>query len=265
MAESSPPEAGSSPPEAGSSPPEAGSSPPVPLLEVSGLCAGYGAVQVLWDVDLSVGEGELVAIIGPNGAGKSTLLRALSGMIPITGGSATFRGRALAGVTIERIAGLGLAHVPEGRRMFPGLSVRDNLRLGGWRQGRRGGTDVDLDRVLELFPALRDRLKQVVGTMSGGEQQMCAVARGLMSEPDLLMIDELSLGLAPVIVEEIMGRLPRIAAEGTAVLLVDQDVEQALTVAARGYVVETGHVVLSGESGTLLADPGVRRAYLGIA
>jgi branched-chain amino acid transport system ATP-binding protein len=236
-----------------------------PLLEVSGLCAGYGAVQVLWDVDLTVAEGELVAIIGPNGAGKSTLLRALSGMIPINAGSATFRGRPLGGVTIERIAGMGLAHVPEGRRLFPGMTVRDNLRLGGWRNGRGGGADPDLERVLELFPALRDRLRQVVGSMSGGEQQMCAVARGLMSKPDLLMIDELSLGLAPVIVEEIMGRLPRIAAEGTAVLLVDQDVEQALTVAARGYVLETGHVVLGGESRELLADPGVRRAYLGIA
>ncbi|HTK62724.1 MAG TPA: ABC transporter ATP-binding protein [Pseudonocardia sp.] len=236
-----------------------------PLLEVSGLCAGYGAVQVLWDVELTVAEGELVAIIGPNGAGKSTLLRALSGIIPISAGSATFRGRPLGGVTIERIAGMGLAHVPEGRRLFPGMTVRDNLRLGGWRHGRAGAGDQDLERVLELFPALRDRLRQVVGSMSGGEQQMCAVARGLMSRPDLLMIDELSLGLAPVIVEEIMGRLPRIAAEGTAVLLVDQDVEQALTVAGRGYVLETGHVALSGESGTLLADPGVRRAYLGIA
>lgn len=245
-----------------------------PLLEVSGLCAGYGAVQVLWDVDLTMAPGELVAIIGPNGAGKSTLLRALSGMIPISSGSASFRGRPLAGVTIERIAGMGLAHVPEGRRLFPGLTVRDNLRLGGWRNGRRRRSrpprnareaDQDLERVLELFPALRDRLRQLVGTMSGGEQQMCAVARGLMSRPDLLMIDELSLGLAPVIVEEIMGRLPQIAADGTAVLLVDQDVEQALTVAGRGYVLETGHVVLGGESGRLLADPGVRRAYLGIA
>lgn len=235
-----------------------------PLLQVSGLCAGYGAVQVLWDVDLTVTDGELVALIGPNGAGKSTLLRALSGMIPISAGSATFRGRALSGVTIERIAGLGLAHVPEGRRLFPGMTVRDNLRLGAWRNGR-GDVEQDLERVLELFPALRDRLRQVTGSMSGGEQQMCAVARGLMSRPDLLVIDELSLGLAPVIVEEIMGRLPRIAAEGTAVLLVDQDVEQALSVAARGYVLETGHIVLDGESGTLLADPGVRRAYLGIA
>ena len=187
----------------------------------------------------------------------------------MSAGSATFLGRSLDGVTIERIAGMGLAHVPEGRRLFPGLTVRDNLRLGGWRRsggpGARTGLDQDLERVLELFPALRERLRQVVGSMSGGEQQMCAVARGLMSKPDLLMIDELSLGLAPVIVEEIMGRLPRIAAEGTAVLLVDQDVEQALTAAARGYVLETGHVVLDGQSEALLADPRVRQAYLGIA
>jgi branched-chain amino acid transport system ATP-binding protein len=236
------------------------STPPGPLLEVAGLGAGYGAVQVLWDVDLTVGEGETVAIIGPNGAGKSTLLRALSGMIPIMGGRARFRGTELVGRSIEKIAGMGMSHVPEGRRLFPGLTVRDNLRLGGWR--RRSS---DLDRVLELFPALSGRLSQVVGSMSGGEQQMCAIARGLMGAPELLMIDELSLGLAPRIVTEIMTALPRISGDGTAILLVEQDVEEALSVATRGYVLETGRLAMHGQSAELLADPQVREAYLGIA
>ncbi|MGH3436086.1 MAG: ABC transporter ATP-binding protein [Sciscionella sp.] len=230
-----------------------------PLLEVEALTAGYGRVQVLWEVGLSVGEGEIVALIGPNGAGKTTLLRALSGMIPITGGKASMRGRELVGLSIERIAGLDISHVPEGRRLFPGLSVRDNLRLGGWRT-----RNSDIGRVVDLFPRLGERLSQTAGSMSGGEQQMCAIARGLMAKPALIMIDELSLGLAPVLVEEIMGGLPQIAEEGTAVLLVEQDVDAALDASARAYVLETGRIVISGDSETLRADPRVRESYLGI-
>ena len=230
------------------------------MLEVRKLSAGYGRVQVLWDVDLSIGQQQIVALVGPNGAGKSTLLRALSGMIPISAGHATFRGQELGGRSIEQIVDLGIAHVPEGRRLFPGLSVRDNLRLGGWRVNNR-----DVGRVVELFPALGDRLNQVAGSMSGGEQQMVAIARGLMGRPDLIMIDELSLGLAPVIVDEIIQRLPEIAASGTSVLLVDQDVDAALAIAERAYVLETGHVVLSGKAGELLADQRVRESYLGIS
>ena len=230
------------------------------MLEVAGLSAGYGRVQVLWDVDLSVGQQQVVALVGPNGAGKSTLLRALSGMIPISAGQATFRGQELGGRSIEQIVDLGIAHVPEGRRLFPGLSVRDNLRLGGWRVNNR-----DVTRVVELFPALGDRLNQVAGSMSGGEQQMVAIARGLMGRPDLIMIDELSLGLAPMIVDEIIQRLPEIAASGTSVLLVDQDVDAALSIAERAYVLEAGHVVLSGKAGELLADQRVRESYLGIS
>jgi branched-chain amino acid transport system ATP-binding protein len=229
------------------------------MLEVAGLSAGYGRVQVLWDVDLSVGPNQIVTLVGSNGAGKSTLLRALSGMIPITGGRAVFQDTELSGRSIEQIVDLGIAHVPEGRRLFPGLSVRDNLRLGGWRVNNR-----DLDRVVELFPVLGDRLNQVAGSMSGGEQQMVAIARGLMSQPHLIMIDELSLGLAPMIVDEIIERLPEIAASGTSVLLVEQDVDAALSVAEQAYVLETGHVVLSGEAGELLADERVRESYLGI-
>ena len=229
------------------------------MLEVAGLSAGYGRVQVLWDVELSVGQQQIVALVGPNGAGKSTLLRALSGMIPISAGQAIFRGLEVGGRSIEQIVDLGIAHVPEGRRLFPGLSVRDNLRLGGWRTDNR-----DIGRVVELFPLLGDRLNQIAGSMSGGEQQMVAIARGLMGRPDLIMIDELSRGLAPMIVDEIIERLPDIAAAGTSVLLVDQDVDAALSVAERAYVLETGHIVLSGNAAELLADQRVRESYLGI-
>jgi len=230
------------------------------MLEVSGLGAGYGRVQVLWDVDLQVRANEIVALVGPNGAGKTSLLRALSGMIDIREGTASFLGTELKGRSIEQIVDLGIAHVPEGRRLFPGLTVRDNLRLGGWRNH-----NADLGRVIELFPKLGDRLDQITGSMSGGEQQMCAIARGLMGAPALMMIDELSLGLAPVVVEEIIGRLSDIAAAGTAVLLVEQDVDAALTVAERAYVLETGRVVIAGQAGELLADPRIRQSYLGIA
>ena len=229
------------------------------LLEVAGLATGYGRVQVLWDIDLTIEEKEVVALVGPNGAGKSTLLRALSGMIPARSGSVRFRDTDVTGRSIEQIADLGVAHVPEGRRLFPGLTVRDNLRLGGWRNKKS-----DIERVVDLFPKLGDRLNQVAGSMSGGEQQMCAIARGLMGQPDLIMIDELSLGLAPLIVDEILERLPDITASGTSVLLVEQDVDAALSVAARGYVLETGRILLSGQASDLLADKRIQESYLGI-
>jgi branched-chain amino acid transport system ATP-binding protein len=229
------------------------------MFEARALSAGYGRVQVLWDVDLRVGDNEIVALIGPNGAGKTTLLRALTGMVEVRSGTLVFRGETVQGRTVEQIVDLGISHVPEGRRLFPGLTVRDNLRLGGWRS-----RNADLDRVVELFPLLGQRLNQIAGSMSGGEQQMCAIGRGLMSEPHLMMIDELSLGLAPVVVDEIIARLPDIASSGTSILLVDQDVDAALTVAERAYVLETGHVVLSGEASALLADPRVKESYLGV-
>jgi len=229
------------------------------MLEVKQLATGYGRVQVLWDIDLNVQENEIVALVGPNGAGKTTLLRAISGMVQVRSGSVKFQGAKISGESIENIVAHGIAHVPEGRRLFPGLSVRDNLRLGGWRTGK-----TDVDRVVELFPRLGERLNQIAGSMSGGEQQMCAIARGLMSEPKLMMIDELSLGLAPVVVDEIIDRLPSIAASGTSVLLVDQDVDAALTIAGRAYVLEAGHLVLSGAAADLLADPRVQESYLGV-
>jgi branched-chain amino acid transport system ATP-binding protein len=230
------------------------------MLEVKNLSAGYGRVQVLWNVDLRVGEREIVALVGPNGAGKTTLLRALSGVAQIREGTLEFRGRPLRNLSIEQIVDLGIAHVPEGRRLFAGLTVRANLHLGGWRT-----KNTDLERVIELFPPLGQRLEQVAGSMSGGEQQMCAIARGLMSQPELMMIDELSLGLAPLIVDEILERLPDIAASGTAILLVEQDVDAALSVAERAYVLETGRVALAGKAGELLADKRVQESYLGIA
>jgi branched-chain amino acid transport system ATP-binding protein len=231
------------------------------MLEVDGLNAGYGHVEVLWDVDLAVGEAEVVALVGSNGAGKSTLLRALSGMIRPSGGDARLDGRSIAGLRPEQVVELGIAHVPEGRRLFPGLTVRENLLVGAYSRRSRA----DLDRALALFPRLGERLDQLAGSMSGGEQQMCALARGLMSSPRLLMIDELSLGLAPNLVETILDRLAEIRGAGTALLLVEQDVDAALRVADRGYVLENGRIVVAGPSADLLSDERVREAYLGVA
>ena len=228
------------------------------MLEVDRLTAGYGRVQVLHDVCLSVDEAEIVALVGPNGAGKSTLLRAITAMLPDRRGSVTVAGRELIDATVETIAAAGVAHVPEGRRLFPGLTVRDNLRLGGWLVRNK-----DIGMVLDLFPALAGRLDQVAGSMSGGEQQMCAIARALMGRPRLLLIDELSLGLAPVIVDEILVRLTDIAESGTGVLLVEQDAGAAMEIAHRGYVLELGQIVLAGTAAELTADPRMRAAYLG--
>lgn len=229
------------------------------LLEVTGLTAGYGRVEVLHGVNLAVDPGEIVALVGLNGAGKTTLLRSISGQVPARGGLIRFAGADITRQRVESVVRRGLAHVPEGRRLFAGLSVRDNLRLGGWAT-----RSADLDRVVGLFPQLAGRLAQVAGTLSGGEQQMCAIARGLMNRPKLIMIDELSLGLAPLVVDEILVRLPDIAAAGTAVLLVEQDVETALTVSTRGYVLETGTIAVTGPSPQLRADPRIQRAYLGL-
>jgi branched-chain amino acid transport system ATP-binding protein len=231
----------------------------VSLLEVGELDAGYGRVQVLWDVSVTVEAGQIVALVGANGAGKTTLLRAISGMISTRAGRITFKGREIAGSSIESIVDLGIAHVPEGRRLFTGLTVRENLLLGGWRRNNR-----DLRRVVDLFPALGERMNQTASTLSGGEQQMCAIGRGLMGRPELLLIDELSLGLAPKTVDEIVARLPEIAAAGTAVLLVEQDIDTALSVSQFAYVLETGRVTKSGSSAQLLSDPSIQEAYLGL-
>ena len=235
-----------------------------PLLRVRDLNVAYGEVQVLWDVALDVFPGEVVALVGANGAGKSTLLSTVSGLLTRTSGSIVFAGHEIAGAPTQRIVDLGIAHVPEGRRLFAAMSVRDQLLLGAFRRRDRDRVDADIDYVLGLFPRLKERLNQLGGHLSGGEQQMAAIARGLMARPKLLMIDELSLGLAPVLVEHLMETISALNASGTTILIVEQDVQAALERAGRGYVLETGHVVLSGSSAELLQDQRVRQAYLGV-
>jgi branched-chain amino acid transport system ATP-binding protein len=213
-------------------------------------------------VGLHVGLGEMVALLGPNGAGKTTLLRVVAGVLAPWTGSVRVGGAEVAGLAPERVVAAGVALVPEGRRLFSGLTVTENLLLGGYSRGR-ADLAADLERVHSLFPRLAERARQVAGRLSGGEQQMCAIGRALMSRPRLLLIDELSLGLAPAVVDDLLALLPELTAGGTGILLVEQDVEAALSVAARGYVLELGAVTREGRSAELLADPGLREAYLG--
>jgi branched-chain amino acid transport system ATP-binding protein len=232
------------------------------VLTVSGVSAGHGRVPVLHDVSLTVGAGEVVALLGANGAGKTTLLRVIAGELRPSAGSLDFDGRDLVGLRPEGVVGAGVSLVPEGRRMFAGLTVRENLLLGAYSR-RRADLEPDLDRVYGLFPRLAQRDDQPAGRLSGGEQQMAAIGRALMARPRLLMIDELSQGLAPTIVDDLIDLLPALAADGTAILLVEQDVEAALAVAARGYLLELGSVVREGAAAALLEDPSLTEAYLG--
>ncbi len=234
-------------------------------LSVSHLQAGYGDVQVLWDISLEVAAGELVCLIGSNGAGKTTLLRCLSGILPVTAGSILVDGRDMTNVSPSTFVKAGIAHVPEGRRLFSAMSVRDNLLMGAYLRDDHAAVAADLDRVYTMFPILADRARQDAGTMSGGEQQMCAIGRGLMAKPSLLMIDELSLGLAPRAVESLVERLRDINRSGVAILLVEQDVMNALEIADRAYVINRGSVSMSGPAKTLAADPSIREAYMGLA
>ena len=233
------------------------------LLEVRGLDAGFGAGPVLFGVDLDFYTGELVALIGANGAGKSTLLGVLSGLVPATRGSVVFDGRDLTNARPENVVAAGISHVPQGRRLFGSLSVEKNLRLGAYLR-RDADVDRDLANVLEYFPALRDKMARNAATLSGGEQQMVAIGRGLMARPKLLMIDEPSLGLGPKVVERVIEVAQAINRDGTSILLVEQDVVLALEAAHRGYVLENGRVVLSGRAAELEQNPEVRRAYLGL-
>src|SRR5919197_5130128 len=235
-----------------------------PVLEVEGLDVAYGDVQVLWGVDLRILPGEIVALVGSNGAGKSTLLSTISGLLRPRAGRISFLGHEIAGADTQRIVDLGVTHVPEGRRLFPAMSVRDQLLLGAFRRKDRAEVEADVDRVLKLFPRIRERVHALGGNLSGGEQQMVAIARGLMARPKLLMIDELSLGLAPVLVEGLMETIIRLNREGMSILIVEQDVQAALERATRGYVLETGHMVLEGSAERLLRDDRVRHAYLGV-
>lgn len=233
------------------------------LLQVDKLTAGFGLTPVLFEVDLELQPGELVAVIGANGAGKSTLLGTLSGLVRIERGTVRFADRRISGLRPEMIVASGLVHVPQGRRLFSTMTVERNLMLGAYRRRDRRLRE-DLQRILGYFPALSDKLDREAGTLSGGEQQMVAIGRGLMARPKLLMIDEPSLGLAPKVVDRVMEVVKTINQDGTAVLLVEQDVVLALEIADRGYVLENGRIVMSGPAADLRRDPAVRKAYLGV-
>lgn len=235
----------------------------VRLLDVRGLRAGYDGVPVLHGIDLHVDAGEIVTLLGSNGAGKSTLNNNLSGLFRPLAGSIRFEDEDITGASSASIVARGLVQVPEGRRIFPNLSVRENLELGSYRRGHRRRQS-NLARVTACFPRLGERLPQLAGTLSGGEQQMLAIGRGLMAEPRLLILDEPSLGLSPLLVEEMFALVRRLHEEGLALLLVEQNVVQSLELAQRGYVLENGRIVLSGPAGSLREDPALRRAYLGV-
>jgi len=233
------------------------------LLDVEGLRAGYGETEVLRGIDFNVRGGEIVAVLGSNGVGKSTLNRTLSGVIRARGGTVRFEGADLVGEKPATIVARGLIHVPEGRRIFPNMSVRENLDLGSYRRGKPHRA-ANRERVLAIFPRLRERQGQLAGTLSGGEQQMLAIGRGLMAEPKLLILDEPSLGLSPLLVEELFALIARIRADGVAVLVVEQNVVQSLEIADRAYILSEGTFVMSGAAGVIAADPALKRAYLGL-
>ena len=235
------------------------------IIELKGLCAGYGEIQVLWGIDLHVRRGEITALIGSNGAGKTTLMRVLSGLIPTRAGQYVSDGMDITGDSAAEILRHGIVHVPEGRRLFGAMSVEENLLMGAYsRKVGRGEINRDLERVYTTFPKLRERRRQAAATLSGGEQQMCAIGRGLMSAPLLLMIDELSLGLSPLLVDQLVAALRALNSTGTSILLVEQDVTIALDLCHRAFVMDMGRIVRSGSGQELLADPIVRDVYLGV-
>ena len=233
------------------------------LLEIAGLSAGYGQVPVLSDVALVIHPGEIVTLVGSNGAGKTTLLRAVSRVIDARG-TLRFDGRDVTVLAPEQVFGLGLVQVPEGRQLFDRMTVEDNLRMGTYHRRDKAAIAKNFERVYALFPILKERRLQIAGSLSGGEQQMCAIARALMAAPKLLAVDEMSLGLAPVVVDDLLSILTEIRKQGITVLLVEQDVFAAFSVADRGYVMETGRIVCAGAIAELEKDPEVRKAYLGV-
>ncbi|MDR2000193.1 MAG: ABC transporter ATP-binding protein [Zoogloeaceae bacterium] len=235
-----------------------------PLLHVENLHVGYGDAVVLDGVNIDIHSGELVALVGSNGAGKTTLLRALSGLIPVRSGQIIFNGESITGRTSDRIFRAGLTQQPEGRQLFDRMTLEDNLLMGANLRYDKHAIATDLDRIYTLFPRLSERRRQLAGTLSGGEQQMCAMARALMSAPRLLMVDEMSLGLAPVVVLQLMETLQQVRQTGITVLLVEQDVHIALEHADRGYVLETGRIALEGPARALLDNPEIQKAYLGV-
>jgi branched-chain amino acid transport system ATP-binding protein len=233
------------------------------LLESTDVTAGYGDVQVLWGVSFTVREAEIATLIGANGAGKSTTLKTISGVVRATGGQISFAGERIDRLPSHVIAARGIAHVPEGRRLFPLMSVKENLELGAISRDARRHRSESFDRIFTLFPRVKERQSQMAGTLSGGEQQMVAIARGMMARPRLLILDEPSLGLAPIIVREMFEIIQTINREGITVLLVEQNVQQSLKIADRAYVLENGRVVLEGAGSELLNDQRVRESYLG--
>jgi branched-chain amino acid transport system ATP-binding protein len=237
---------------------------PPPVLELRGVDVFYGRVQALHHVSLEVGEGEIVALIGSNGAGKTTTLRTISGLVRPARGEVLLRGKPIHQVGAERIARLGIGHAPEGRRLFSRMTVRENLEMGAYSRRDRAGIRTDFERVFTLFPRMRERQSQLAGSLSGGEQQMVAIGRALMSDPTVLLLDEPSLGLAPILVDAIFEVVREINSRGRTILLIEQNALLALKTASRGYVLETGHVVLSGPAEELLTSADVQRAYLGM-
>ena len=233
------------------------------MLEVAGLRAGYGEAEVLRGLSLTVGAGEIVAVLGANGVGKTTLNMTLSGVLKPWSGAIRFNGVEIGGARPPAVVAAGLVHVPEGRKIFPNLSVRENLELGGYRVSK-SGRDANLQRAFDTFPRLKERAGQYAGTLSGGEQQMLAIGRGLMSEPKLLILDEPSLGLSPLLVEEMFGLIASLARDGLPIMLVEQNVVQSLDLASRAYILENGEVAMQGEAAKLAADPELKRAYLGL-
>jgi branched-chain amino acid transport system ATP-binding protein len=235
------------------------------LLEIENITLLYGRIQALHGISLEVAEGEIVALIGANGAGKSTTMRAISGLRPVASGSIRFNGRDITRLRADLRVIRGICQAPEGRGIFPGMTVLENLEMGAYTRRDRSAINADLDRVFGLFPRLQERRRQAGGTLSGGEQQMLAVGRALMSRPKLLLLDEPSMGLAPMLIQQIFEIVTEINQQGTTILLVEQNAQQALSRAHRGYVLETGRIVRSGTGAELLHDPAVKEAYLGVA
>jgi len=233
------------------------------MLEVKNLNVYYGAIHALHDVSFTVEKGEIVTLIGANGAGKTSTLHAISRLIPVKSGSISFKDRPITGLDAYKLVGMGLSQVPEGRRIFSEMTVLENLEMGAYTRKNKGETQSDLEMVFSHFPRLKERVKQMAGTLSGGEQQMLATARALMARPTLLMMDEPSMGLSPILVEEIFQIILDINREGTTILLVEQNAHMALSIANRAYVLETGSIVMAGEASALLNDEQVKNAYLG--
>jgi branched-chain amino acid transport system ATP-binding protein len=234
------------------------------MLSLAAISAGYGSFQVLFDVSLEVPRGEAVGVIGPNGAGKTTLMRVISGLVEGYTGAMRLDGHSIGGLPAHRIVERGIAHVPENRRLFPRLTVEDNLRIGAYLPRARRQCGEQLDRVYKLFPRLKDRREQLAGTLSGGEQQMCAIGRALMSDPKLLLMDEPSAGLAPLVVAQVFDLVHRIRAEGLTVLIVEQNVQQVLDVVDRAYLLEVGRIKLAGTSTELKGNDFIRKSYMGL-